>query len=834
MIYYSSLLSHHYRLSIFCAIFSLFFISISADPLDARQSNASVEFIQLFNALQEDLPRERIHLHTDRQWYFYGDRIWFSAYLTAGSYNQPSPVSRVIYVEIYSPDGDLIERTAVKNDGGRAKGSILVSHNHQGGMYKLKAYTAWSLNFPESYSFSENIPVYVSESELENEIQNNADEEFAVDFFPEGGQFVAEVENRVGFKALSSNGYGRDVSGVIYNQDDEWISDLKSEHLGMGSFNMTPEPGQSYYAIVENIRFELPEISDSQLALKISENEHNQYILGLNSTNHDYQSYLIFGHVRGEVYMASEIDVMDGYGFTVAPKSMFPTGPVHFTVLSDDGQPVAERLMFNLNSTDYITTELDSNKGQYGLRDRVDLKISLHHTEDTAPGAIASISVFDDKPKEFDKYASSIKTRFLLESDIEGHVESPGYYFTGDERSSRAADLLMLTQGWRAFDMKQVQQVDEISLFSMPEAGIMVEGQVQSLIRGRGLNEATVVFSMGNEHDELQILETGEDGNFYITELDFEGSQPISIRANDKDGNDNVRIRISEPYSHLPVEEIEINQAQFKLLVSTGPSAEGEETPSVGEIAERAVATQQRIEEFADVQMRGELDEVVVEAESEAVDSFESNLRLRDSGSQRIDLDERPELTPMNVESIVNQIPGVTANPMWGLQINTGSASLMNRYRATPLVILDGIETDWPTVRSISTSDIQTINVFRRATELAAFGSSGAGGVLYVRTRRGSGASAAPSRGFITAYIEGFQAPTRFYSPRYGINIPRDFDERDNRITLHWDPEMNLSNGEGQVSFWTNDIPSTYRIVLEGITDFGIPFTETVTFTVSD
>ncbi len=803
----------------------LFIIQLPfSERAEAQNTRPDVEFIQLFNALQQDLPRERVHLHTDRQWYFYGDRIWFSSYVTSGNLNAPSLISKVLYVELYSPEGEFVRRIAVENKEGRGKGSISIEHNGAPGMYKLKAYTAWSKNFGDSYGFTRNIPVHTGEGQPE--VTHNAS--FDISFFPEGGDLVEGIESRVGFKAIGSDGHGKSVSGVIYDGDDSIIADIESEHLGMGAFSLKPESGQTYYAVVNGERFPLPDALPTGLVFSVTENDFDQYVLRLRSSDTETdRSYLVFGHVRGEIYVATPIDVISGTGFTAAPKTMFETGAVHFTVLSSDGTPIAERLAFNINPADSLNSSVSTGKDVYSLRDRVDLSISLNDAASDVVDAMASVSVFDDELQEYDHYSSTIKTKFLLESDIAGHVENPGYYFSDSKSRGKHADLLMLTQGWRAFDMEQVQNAEEINIFSMPEDGIRLTGQIRSSFRGRGLADATVVFSMGSDQEDLQIVDTDEDGYFSITGLNVTGSQPISIRANDSDGGDNVRIRLSEPYSHLPEVTASVNQERFSpITISRG---DDEDRPSAEELSERAVSTQMQTEEFADVQMRGELEEVVVAAERDTDDQFERDLRVASAGSQRVDLDERPELTTLPIESIVNQIPGVTAN-VTGLSIRTGSVSFSGA--APPLVILDGIESDWNVVQNISPTDVQTINVFRRSTELAAYGSRGAGGVLMVRTRRGSGA--APStRGFTTAFVEGYQSPTRFYSPRYGFTVAADSEEPDNRITLHWDADVELTDGKAELSFWTNDIPSTYRVVVEGLDEFGLPFTDTVTIRTS-
>ncbi len=63
----------------------------------------------------------------------------------------------------------------------------------------------------------------------------------------------------------------------------------------------------------------------------------------------------------------------------------------------------------------------------------------------------------------------------------------------------------------------------------------------------------------------------------------------------------------------------------------------------------------------------------------------------------------------------------------------------------------------------------------------------------------------------------GWQKPARFYSPRYNTQESLKSKEKDNRITLYWNPAVKLDeNGEATISFYTSDSDSQYRIEVEG------------------
>jgi hypothetical protein len=790
----------------------------AAINVQAQDHQPSVEFVQFFNHLQNELPRERIFLHTDRQWYVFGDRIWFSAYVTGGSRLLPSGISSVLYVELIEPDGTLAERIAVEVKSGRSKGSLTFNNARmEEGTFRIRAYTAWSLNFGESYEFSADLNVIAGEGEF-NEITSESAPD--VQFLPEGGHLVDGLPTRLAFKALDSNGLGIDISGTLYDENSDFSVDFSSEHLGMGVIpDFTPDINASYVAVVDGIRYELPRVHPSGIVMNL--NEYNdQYIVNISSEGVDTgDALLLFAHVRGEVFYASLVLMEDGSGTTVLSKDEFPTGAVHFTLLGRDGSPAAERLAFNLNPLAELETEITSDQEAYGLRDEAVLRMRVTDAEGDVLPATASISVFDDIIAGFNPGYTSAVSSLLLESELKGHIEDPGFYFSGSEEAAQAADLLMLTQGWRAFDMQQIASMDEISLFSLPEQGFTISGSVLSGFRGRPLEDATVVFSIGSEHEDLELITTDEDGRFMLTDLQINGSQLITVRANDSRGRDRLRIELDEQFTNLPPFDGVITQREFRL--------EDTETEVTASLDERAIQVQIDTERFVDAQMFGELDEIEVLAEREpAADRFERGLRAGERPSQRLDFDEQPHMADIPFIQALNQLSGVSIVGNT-ITINTGFTNIGGASLPSPLILIDNIEADFEDLRMLSSLDVQTVNVFRRSSELGFFGASGAGGVLSIRTRRGDGGSQANMRGLITANVEGFSAPSQFYAPRYGITVPRDIEQTDSRITLFWDPELKLSDNETVVRFWTNDVPSTYRIVVQGITENGIPFFET-------
>ena len=86
--------------------------------------------------------QEKVYLHTDNQCYFVGDTLWYKAYVVRADNLKPTDLSRILYVELLSPDGLLVERQQiVVNPKGYTCGQFVLTDSLYSGYYEMRAYT---------------------------------------------------------------------------------------------------------------------------------------------------------------------------------------------------------------------------------------------------------------------------------------------------------------------------------------------------------------------------------------------------------------------------------------------------------------------------------------------------------------------------------------------------------------------------------------------------------------------------------------------------------------------------------------------------------------------
>ncbi len=91
---------------------------------------------------------ETITIHTDRDFYIAGERVYFRLDIS-NSYNEPA--SSIAYLVIRNRHSEVIERASLIVEDNMAKGSIYLPDTLSTSYYQLVAFTNLMRNFPEEY-----------------------------------------------------------------------------------------------------------------------------------------------------------------------------------------------------------------------------------------------------------------------------------------------------------------------------------------------------------------------------------------------------------------------------------------------------------------------------------------------------------------------------------------------------------------------------------------------------------------------------------------------------------------------------------------------------------
>ena len=127
------------------------------------------------------VPQEKVYLHTDRDHYEAGERVWFRAYLVNAVSHVPSDWSQFVYVELRDRQDSLFARVKVGLRDSVYAGYVPLAKTLPQGDYVLRAYSYWMQNGGDDYIFRKRIRVVSpQDSKVLTEMKEEETEEGAV------------------------------------------------------------------------------------------------------------------------------------------------------------------------------------------------------------------------------------------------------------------------------------------------------------------------------------------------------------------------------------------------------------------------------------------------------------------------------------------------------------------------------------------------------------------------------------------------------------------------------------------------------------------------------
>ncbi len=273
-----------------------------------------------------------------------------------------------------------------------------------------------------------------------------------VTFYPEGGYLVPDVENLVTFKLTNTSATSLSQVGELVDQNGDVVTQLQVEHDGMGLIRFTPHGNSTYTAqwrdaFDETFSVPLPQVRQDATVLQARRSDDG--LVTLSTAGAKSSDGLIVLQQRG-LMLACAMDSM-----TVREADL-PAGVVQAMLFDEDMRCLSERLFFvgaSSPSEPKVSTDRDTYTDREPVKVNVDLSSLTSHTGNYA------VSVIDGQASEPSE--GNILANLLLQSELRGRINQPNYYFEqGDtiDRKQREhqLDLLMLTQGWRRYDIPRV------------------------------------------------------------------------------------------------------------------------------------------------------------------------------------------------------------------------------------------------------------------------------------------------------------------------------------------------------------------------------------------
>ncbi|MEJ7677080.1 MAG: hypothetical protein WKG06_04225 [Segetibacter sp.] len=464
---------------------------------------------------------------------------------------------------------------------------------------------------------------------------------------------------------------------------------------------------------------------------------------------------------------------------------------------------MCERLYFKKPSN-FLQIKSAGIEKEYQTRSKVSISVATNNTKGDEVMGDMSVAVYlaDSLQPE---QKTNIVNYLWLSSELKGLIESPDYYFSASGTEvEKAADNLMLTQGWRRFKWEDVLKNTTPSFTYLPEyEGHVITGKLSSKIAGLKDTGTKVHLSVPGKSFRFSNSSSLASGLIRFNVEKFYGSNEIIVQTNKADSN--YRMSIDNPFSDkynessIPPVNLTPDLSNAIVLRSIGaqskniyqPQKEDSFTLPPGYDTTAFYGIPYRTYYLDNYTRFPTMEEVMRE--------YVKEVRVRKRGkSFYYEVFNEPDISYFN-----NQ----------------------------PLTLIDGV----PVFDVNKIIDIDPLKIKKIDITATTFfrGNQQYNGVVSYFTYNGdlNGYQLDPNS--LVVEYEGLQYEREFYSPQYETPQQQLSRLPDFRNVLYWCPKLQTKKGKKDISFYTSDIPGKYIVFIQGISCEGLAGFATFNFTVS-
>jgi len=757
---------------------------------------------------------EKVYLHTDRDVYTQGEDIWFKSYLVNAQNNKPINYSHNLYVELISPGLQISQRHVLRVDDGLGNGDFKLPDTLSAGTYRLRAYTNWMRNFGDTFVFEKNITVVntkgkpvlalrpVRRKKKVDAIIAKKDTIPAgptVQFFPEGGSLVNDVLSVVAVKAEDEFGRGVAATGTVLATSGRAVAKFTCDSLGFGQFTLEPDETQMYHAEVtingELHKFELRKARQKGFTMGVgatspvifAEIACNGFSLSESGGNY----LVIVGRHGNKVIYKERVRIQSKNNFVQIPDVNFPEGIACVTLYDEYAKPLCERLVY-VHHPNCTKLKIITDSTAYHSKTKVTIKLKLSDSTFTHLSlAAVDAGVVPVQQEDILSYLE-------LKSEVKGNIEHPERYFdTTNVNRYKQLDLLLMTQGWRDFIWKDIEDTKFKQAYDVEQA-LAITGRVRGVwLNKKAPNMNITIFAPKATGDKLFTTISDSTGHFKIDGAIFYGYQYINFTSRKSNGIGVDGESKGKTGGWVIVDSLFLDRLpvrQVSVLDTTSLPAD-------------SLLERDRLKKKFSFSGVNELKTVQIKSNSEI---FPPEVHA-------ITAVEQKEYSCIG-QYVIGLIPGAH----WEMPTDNGPIFIATGHLPPRAVAVSGNYTDHSKIGSYGGDDAFWGQPVDRVLKITINSHETITGRVYsvkMILRPGS-LEIKDIFDNTMADMVGYTQARVFYAPKY--EAPSD--KPDYRTTIHWEPNITTdAKGEATVSFYNADQKGKVRVIVQGVTDKGVP-----------
>ena len=833
------------------------------------------QVVERFTYMVENLPQEKVYLHTDKSTYTTGEKIWFRAYELDAAMNSPVLYSRYVYVDLIDKRDSLLKRVKVVERDSCFYGHLEVPQDLPQGEYCLQAYTYNMQNLGDDYFFRKQIRVI---NPMDSRVWTD------VTYRHEGGgRYTAR------FHLTRGKGEPYDYAEMTYQ--------LKAKDgLKSGKRIRTDSDGYMEIGIDTTVKSIKVAFADDDLfsfereihVPRLGDEFDVQFFPeggNLLAGNWQEVAFKAIGEtgvgvpVEGKIYqdsvsIATVRTEHDGMGCFRIPVT---GGKKYYAVLKTES---GGEKRFDLPEVSRTGWGLDLTVGDEFVDYRIvcgdeasllgDLYLVVH-----SRGVVLAVEPVEGKARgriHADIVPEGVAHAFLVDSKCQVYSqrlffrknkERPALAVKTNRPSYASRELVRmkigfedmpseLREGTFSLTVTDDQKVEQDSLEDNIVSNLLLTSDIKGYVDDPGyyFRDTTKVL---DRHLDLVMMTHGwtrfdvghvAEGKYDMPTYAMEIGQVISGQVRNLLGKDTKDAQVVLVSNNGIFKELETDKDGYFMVddiafpegtefLVQALSARGRKAVNVNVDVDTflpiryalPMTVEQKQEEDAFLKRFSQdyyyengqriyvLDEVnIARRKSPKAEDFFSGI-----STNYLDSAKLAELIDFDITWIIQEIPGII------FERGMDGKEYLTRKGREVYILVDDMEETLEYVKTIPRKALRSVAYMGSMQASIYFGDKGRGGALFIRTDPTYRVPKLGRFNVMAFSLLGYQQPEEFYVPKYEVESVRKDNRYDTRTTIYWNPVVDIKRGEAaEVSFYTADVYGSYTVVVEGITKDGV------------
>ena len=757
-------------------------------------------------------PEEKIYLWFNKTAYVAGETIWFKAYVFSGY--DLAYISSSLFVELYDAQKKLIGTKLLPIISGVSEGSIDTDNKLNEGVYFIRAYTTWMLNFNDRFQYIKQLLIYNPASTKKLTVDNGAWKAAAI---PEGGSLVNGIETKVAVRRFSTTVLNTKWSGYLYEENNPQlkIKEFNSLDENVAVFSFTPEARKKYYVSIKdemgNDKISpLPLVKNSGVSLSV-ENAGDSiiYRLKFKDIPDNGNGYQVIAEIQHQPIHHAMLKRTAAELTMSIPVKDLNNGILHLTVFDPAMQVAAERLVFlNQSKLEYDSSVIAQQTISFQPRGQNKLLLKV----DSVNWISYAIAV-EDATASLPQQQENILSALWLTTDLINPIQNARAYFDHPGKSKAdALDALLISEKWMRFNWSDIINNKYPQMRYLPQRYLSYTGRVTRGNKLKPNEEVNLILYLPDSSTQFLHAVSDSTGNIAMDNVLFINEAKIFYQLNSKKYSARlIDINFERNNQFIPY-QLPLPETPFRLEAVTGVDKQ----PPWMQRARRTVSMEKDIEDkyktLLEVVVRSKL-QTATEKLNEQLSSG-----LFNSNNEIVFDFVNDQQHATGYYNILEWMQGRVA----GLSVNFENGVFVPYIRGSQATIyIDEIRTDPSLVTSINVNDIAMIKVIKGPFALM---TGGGGGTIAIYTLRGNMRPAQKEPSLPNNKIKGYDIVKKFFSPYYDVkSVPQP--DTDTRDLLLWQTMLapTIEIDKTRAVFFNNDSSKRYKVIIQGITGTGLP-----------